>query len=67
MSGIGRQLFCIDICGKEITDADVMKTSRNWIKNSNANIKEMAWQRSKSTNTSCKNLDSIKSICRYLR
>lgn len=25
MSGIGKQLFCIDICGKEITDAEVMK------------------------------------------
>ena len=32
MSGIGRQLFCIDICGKEITDADVMKLAGTGLK-----------------------------------
>lgn len=32
MSGTGRQLFCIDICGKEITDADVMKLAGTGLK-----------------------------------
>lgn len=32
LSGIGRQLFCVDICGKEITDAEVMKLAGTGLK-----------------------------------